>query len=149
MQCVYQSLQRLDAPGRATAAGGRLRCSHEYSATGFRQRRLLPSINMHIHTSTCCTYFFIQTNKQTNNILGFDFNEFLISLTFEFQPGLGPARIQGQAGRTMLNGILAFSILGFHLLSRLHPPYCLTLLKQSEESAPTSTHSLQYIAILY
>ena len=31
---------------------------------------------------------------------------------------------------------MEFSILGFHLLSRLHPPYCLTSTKQSEESAP-------------
>ena len=62
----------------------------------------------------------------------------MIQLTFKFQPGLGPVRIQGRGGQTMLNGILAFSILGFHLLSRLHPPYCLTSLKQSEESAPTS-----------
>ena len=119
--------QKLDAPGR----------QQQEVLSWIFCHRLPPEAtapkHKHAYSHFNIVHLIFHTNKQ--QILGFDF---LIQLTFKFQPGLGPVRIQGRGGQTMLNGILAFSILGFHLLSRLHPPYCLTSLKQSEESAPTS-----------
>ena len=92
------------APGGAAAGGS----SHEYSATGFRHRRLLPSINMHIHTSTSSTYFFL-TNKQTNNTWVW-FWRIFDTTHFQIPARIGPSAYSGpEPGGTMVNGILAFS----------------------------------------